>query len=195
MPKPLITFMFKGLGNGLLRKLFFSLSVDLLFEFFPLSGDCFFVCEEWNIFSIEGALLFNSGRIFCQLRKDVFWIEKGSIIILRNDIIVFFYRGFVFVERGFIWFTGIFFERGFIFSDVFLLDEYIGGKRLHHYIQHSKSSHPSPFYRQPSGCKASWVQGIARMEDSRWNGWNCSWQWKGLKTFHELLSISHEKNQ
>lgn len=108
MPKPLITFMFKGLGNGLLRKLFFSLSVDLLFKFFPLSGDCFFVCEEWNIFSIEGALLFNSGRIFCQLRKDVFWIEKGSIIILRNDIIVFFYRGFVFVERGFIWFTGIF---------------------------------------------------------------------------------------
>lgn len=43
------------------------------------------------------------------------------MIILRNDLIVFFYRGLVFVERGFIWFTGIFFEGGFIFCDVFLL--------------------------------------------------------------------------
>ena len=42
------------------------------------------------------------------------------MIILRNDLVVFFYRGFVFVERG------------FIFSDVFLLDEYIGGKPFHH---------------------------------------------------------------
>lgn len=148
---------------------------------FSLQWGLFF-CEGWNLFSIEGDLLFNSGRIFCQLRKDVFWIEKGIMIILRNDLIVFFYQGFVFVERGFIWFTGIFWGGIHFFWFFSYWMNTLGANVFHHYI-HSKSSHPSPFYRQPSDCKASWVQGIAKMEDSWWNGWNCSWQWKGLKTF------------
>ena len=51
---------------------FFSLIVDLLFEFLPLSGDCFLFVKSGKYVSIEGDLLFTSGRIFCQLRKDVF---------------------------------------------------------------------------------------------------------------------------
>ena len=46
--------------------------MDLLFEFLPLSGDCFLFVKSGKYVSIEGDLLFTSGRIFCQLRKDVF---------------------------------------------------------------------------------------------------------------------------
>ena len=172
---------------------FFLIDRGFTFWVFALEWGLFFVCEEWKI-------CFYWRWFIVYFREDLLSTQEGRVLnwegiydYIAERFNCLFLPGIGFCWEGIHLVHGDFFEGGFIFCDVFLLDEYIGGKRLHHYI-HSKSSDPSPFHRQPSGCKASWVQGIAKMEDSRWNGWNCSWQWKGLKNFHKLLSISHKKN-
>ena len=130
MLKPVITFMFKGLANGLLQKLFSHWGwIYFLRYFFPwvgiylfVKGGIYFLLQV--IYSlIQRGCFVNSGRMSFELRRDL-WLYCGTIYI-----IVFFYRGCVFVERGFIWFTGI----------------STPSPGIHRH-----------WTRQPSGCKASW---------------------------------------